>query len=327
MNKVLQKTRLPSKVFKIENYGKFVGFYTESTSFNPLYDSTLINLNRSAILLFETYHSFKYFLFSGNNLAEYYKKMHFLVYIEESFNFQEILNQSSPMIFHMSFLHTLDDPVFMHTLIKIETFKAPDCSEIKLKYFNAFSGLRRKWINSNFFSEKVKDFHGCALKFMIYNELLIFDPESKGMGRELIDEIAKSLNFVVQHHPIGGKNDRTSAGVDTFKRDIIVLVKPIREFLKRKFTNVGRAYGSLPLKHLYVTHPFTSTETILLTSQTKQYSQFEKNLMPFEVEVWHWTMASLATGLLVIFVLKFTPEYVQKFVFGSRVKTPVLNLM
>jgi hypothetical protein len=50
--------------------------------------------------------------------------------------------------------------------------------------------------------------------------------------------------------------------------------------------------------------------------------------LPFEIELWCWLIGTLVLLVAVAAVIqRFTPEFVQKFVFGSRVNTPILNMM
>jgi hypothetical protein len=69
------------------------------------------------------------------------------------------------------------------------------------------------------------------------------------------------------------------------------------------------------------------TDFIFFVSRSAPYSFLEKALMPFDSEIWYWLVGFVAIGILVIVVVTFMSQKVQNFIFGLRVRAPMLNLM
>jgi hypothetical protein len=76
-----------------------------------------------------------------------------------------------------------------------------------------------------------------------------------------------------------------------------------------------------------VSYSFIVTDYVFLVSRSAPYSFFEKALMPFDIEVWYCLIGFLAVGLLVIVVVSFMSQKIRNFVFGLRVRAPMLNLV
>jgi hypothetical protein len=74
-------------------------------------------------------------------------------------------------------------------------------------------------------------------------------------------------------------------------------------------------------------YPFTTYDWLIILSKTKPYTQWQKIYFPFEFDVWIWLLITYCVGFCVISVIKKMPIYVQHFVFGLKVKNPILNFM
>jgi hypothetical protein len=72
---------------------------------------------------------------------------------------------------------------------------------------------------------------------------------------------------------------------------------------------------------------FLVTDYVFLVSRSPLYSFFEKALLPFDQEVWHWLIGFLAAGLLVIVIVSFMSQKIRNFVFGLGIRAPMLNLV
>jgi ABC-type methionine transport system permease subunit len=87
--------------------------------------------------------------------------------------------------------------------------------------------------------------------------------------------------------------------------------------------------AAIPEKQSYIASTFTFfvVDHIFLVSRSEPYSFLEKALMPFDSEIWYWLIGFLAFGVLVIVVVSFMSQKVQNFVFGLKVRAPMLNLV
>lgn len=167
-------------------------------------------------------------------------------------------------------------------------FQQPNCREWNEKEVNRFSSQTKRREWLEYFLEKFYQFNGC--------ELVLAVPYP-GQG------------FVEVYWDSNGV-------VDEVQGEGIRIFEAIGESLMRFLS-----YSD----HWWLSPPFSTFEEIILISRSKPYTQFEKLFLPFKIEV--WTIITLSAAVVTIFILRFTPKYSQQFVFGSRVRTPVMNFM
>lgn len=310
VNKVIKKTEIPLKILKVQN------------------PETIIKLNQSAILLFKTLNLFQVFLNSSLLYNEYPKSFHFIVYIEDLVHFNWAIDTVSFFVMHSSFIYeALRNEIYY--LVIVDSSLGAFCREKEPVAINSFIKNTRKWYMPNFFRGEKNDFKGCELTIGIsLPEPIIFD-EGKvaidGYGKIIIDEIAKSLNIQCYFYGINEHVKNRYGNVPDLW-DVFILASSLRKTdrLKKSTTLFIRQAKKYPA---HATFPFTSVDTVVLISQPALYTQFEKNILPFQIEVWVLLISTLMFAAGVIAVMKFTPRSQQQFVFGSRVSTPGLNLL
>lgn len=186
---------------------------------------------------------------------------------------------------------------------------------------NRFSSATKRWERSEFFLEKFSNFNGCELTIVVpypYNSLadVVFDSNGtlmkvSGEGNRIFEVIGENVNFAIRFNPFNTAS---------------------REFYNRSFGEDLKLYA-FPMRFLStldnvcMSPPFRTYDDLILISRSKPYTQFEKLFLPFEIEAWTWMIVTLSATVATIFVLRFAPKYVQNFVFGTRVQTPVMNLL
>lgn len=205
-------------------------------------------------------------------------------------------------------------------------FQQPKCRDWITIEINRFSATTRRWKHQDFFPEKFNNFNGCELVVLAGypHELAIqIDTRWKGTGGNLSDgfvwgwaidfsaELAHYQNFTIHYTTLSFATRQWSN--ESLKWDYIVFTSSLREIFYKK-------------RHeLHITTPFTTADRLILISRFKPYTQFEKLILPFDEEVWHWLIVALITAMVTIFVVKLTAKEVQRFVFGRFVTTPMLN--
>jgi hypothetical protein len=232
------------------------------------------------------------------------REFRFLVYIN-SFNFLIPKKPLEPTqtFFHTNFLLNIDDTPCID-LITFTTFQKPKCRVVNPQHINRYWKGMRTWEKEEFSIRKFKNFDGCQL--FLLNEI---------PGRILmikVDEIVqKKLNYVIASLR---RNNRTMA-------DYILKDRLLRDS-NDKLKILNKAVS------LYTpTHHYTFIDRLFVVSRFEPLSNFKKTLLPFDDDVWFWLIGSLVLGVLVIFVVSFTKPTIRKFVFGSRVQAPLLNLV
>jgi hypothetical protein len=88
----------------------------------------------------------------------------------------------------------------------------------------------------------------------------------------------------------------------------------------RRKIGVGTSTGDM-------THYVFVQDLVFVVTRPEPYSFFEKALLPLDAEVWWWLIGFLAFGVMVIVVVSFMSRTIRNFVFGMKVKAPLLNMM
>jgi hypothetical protein len=324
----MKNLKIPAKVIRAEEkeiLGPFDSYVTDEILEQMKREFKRIKLDKSAVLFFETYNSFKYFVNHSSLVTEYPKDLNFLVFIKERFDFEEMLSSENSFVLRASFIEEMSAGDMEFFLVTAKTRQSPNCQQWTQETINIFSRKNQTWRFPKFFREDIKDFQGCEVVFAFkVPNSLIFEVkpngELDGYGKIFIEEIAKSLNISSKLLSIPHEKYFS----EPF--DVFVSTSSMRQlFTMKRFQNSIDFYATA--SDAFVTHPFTVIDSVLLIPQPSPYSQFEKVFLPFEKEVWVWLLVTLAGGLVAITIIKFTSKTVQKFVFGSRVLSPVLNFV
>lgn len=283
-----------------------------------------INIEQSAVLLFDTLKSYHDFHDRAVLINRYSKQFHFLVYIlyfdkiqQEKMLTNKLTDQSDIFRFESIIMQNTDESLRLITFV---TFQQPTCHAWTETQVNHFSVITKKWKSREFFLEKYKNYNGCELVIMFaYPSHPAFDVrlddmenvvEIVGYGTVFLREIGKHLNYTIQYNFF---NQFTGTYYNaSIKHDFMTFVHTLK---------------SLTQSNIQVTWTFTTSEDIILISKSDAYTQFEKLFLPFDDGTWLWLIITLSMALLTILLVKLTSTKVQNFVFGTKVKTPILNLM
>ena len=246
------------------------------------------------------------------------KKYHFISYIEnEDF---KIWTTNFKTNNKFNFEYFLENGKFHITLWTFNRFVQPSCRSWTKTFVNRFSKIDGRWENGNFEVEKFKNFNGCQLVFrvqgigpplntaVIANRKLI---RMIGIGPKTIETISKHLNFTLKYDPFHG--DKSLIG-QNLPFDLQLMMASMRQ---RSGVKNGGVF----------TFPFHKIDGIFMISRNGPYTPFEKNFIPFEAEVWLWLIATLLFIAASIAITNFAPTHVFKFIFGSKVSSPSLNMM
>lgn len=284
-------------------------------------EKSVIEINNSAVMLFDTLRSYQDFHRRVSLTNMFSKQLHFLIYISDLKKTQiNLLLSVTNEIFHFEtiLLHDKEDSICLVTFI---TFQQPNCRAWQAIEINRFSKTTKNWENREFFVEKFDNFNGCQLIVEVPypNEPsagVEFDESGVlknvwGYSVKLIEEISHNLNFKINFNPYQ-KHQKKFYFYSTTTDFVLI------ESAMRYAPRYGRRF---------FTHPMTTSEIMFLISKNDLYTQFEKIFLPFEFEVWVWLIITMSTGIIVISIIKLSSKHIQNFVFGSKVSTPMLNLV
>jgi hypothetical protein len=163
--------------------------------------------------------------------------------------------------------------------------------------------------------EKFRNFNGCKLvgvthsnnppKSMLVKHLM----RAVGYGPYIFQEVRKNLNYSYGFAFYDEKEKKVKS---------VPYVSVLIDSIRRKFSR------KLPGR---TTFAFTEDDVIIIVSQFQPYTPLEKVFMPFEPEVWYGLIATFIFISSVIVVTRFLSKKWFKFVFGSRVQSPMTNMM
>jgi hypothetical protein len=266
-------------------------------------------IKQSAVLLFNESARFSEFYRKTTIINEFPKKIYLFVYIQHfkyydlsqfhfnPWNLKEICN-------NIYFLLDQQDekPI---SLVTLTVFQQPNCRSFQSVLVNYFTKTTRKWEGKKFTEEKFRNFNGC--------ELVIAFSDFSWQLLDVIKAIESNLNFKSK---IVLSNESTTH--DYILRQNSMRMVDSFEFEAKTF----KQYRQYTLTNYVYVH-----DVVFIVSRPAPYTFLEKALLPFDAEVWWWLIGFLAFGVMVIAVVSFMNKKIRDFVFGMKVKAPLLNMM
>lgn len=282
-----------------------------------------VKINQSAILIFDNIVSYFKFHRRPIYVNKYWKMFHFVVYIaellenEKSLISSSFVNPSSLLQYESFLMETKNKSL---VLMNYKMFQQPNCREWKNIVVNEYSTNLNAWKTKVFFPEKLQTFNGCEMVVVVMLPAepiagVDFDKTGKmikawGYGIEMNEEIGRNLNYTSVYNPFFIKNE--SLHNKTMWPDFYIYSLRLR---------------LIPGMDCAHTHVFTTVEDFFLITKGKLFTPFEKLFLPFDDDVWMWMIITLAVALTTIFILKLTAKKYQNFVFGSKVNSPIMNML
>lgn len=171
-------------------------------------------IERSAILFFNNWDSYKTFFFRSSLTNKYDKYLYFLIYIDEqrefyNWNTVKVFVNNQPRFYHEHFLNYNKTSI---TLSAAETFVQPHCRDIRQVEINHFLKSDLKWENQKFTMEKFENFNGCEMNIAaVFPQNLALSVDFDANGENFIvrgytttfnELISKSLNYTYIYNPV-----------------------------------------------------------------------------------------------------------------------------
>ncbi|KAG5671334.1 hypothetical protein PVAND_001537 [Polypedilum vanderplanki] len=278
-----------------------------------------------------------------------FKKLKFLVYVEEIQTFQNLKDAVRELNFTFS-IHTSDIRYFEFFITADEKFvnlsanllySEDHCGQFKPEFLNSFNISAQKWNQKLQNFDHFNNFHGCIVNFLFpYSEGFYI----KDFGHhKFTDNVRKKLSFQLNsgNSKYGGSLHEiaeTLAKLYNFSSHYTIYGcrpedKDYKLFPTKNFnTSLWNYYafttdyynGSLDFHH---TLPFTDVEYYYLISYNDFYNNYEKLLFPFDATTWLLLLFTFGLTFITILVLRFTSQYVRTIIYGKDVKTPGFNAL
>lgn len=226
-------------------------------------------------------------------------------------------------IYNVNVIYATTNETVLVSFLPFES--SENCGSTKPKVINIFRN--GKFENVMIFSQKMKNFNGCPLRVVTFEDedvvMRIGNDEYRGYCIDLLMALAKQLNFrpdinfLTQDFPYGMVYDNgTSTGalgeLHNNRSDIALgdfFLKPNR-FLKFDFTV---SYQVMTL--------------VWIIPPGRRFMPIEKMLLPFEVPVWIFLIITITIGIIVILFINTKLPTMKPFVYGKNIHHPFLNMI
>lgn len=175
------------------------------------------------------------------------------------------------------------------------------CHLNQIRTINTFTGKARRWEKSRFYPDKYKTFYGCNIEVIFSKDL------TNMFSNEIFYLIAEQLSFRMTKVEMTYEQF-TNLDLNEVMTEAIVL--------QNNFNGQQTFSSPVFIDHLTFLVPIGEPLTDL-----------ERMFAAFDDETWIAIGVTFAIGLVVILVIKLMPKYVQNFVFGRNIRTPILNMV
>jgi len=202
-------------------------------------------------------------------------------------------------------------------LVVIEFYSPGVCAEYQANVINRFSKQKMVWEKTIQPITRIDNFYGCPF-VVIPQELTAAINVTKdsnlnkvftGYAKEILDEFANIVKINISYKVLEASHftiDRFSNGTTT----IFIAFYPVLEL---------SSYGDIV--------PFMNSDLFFAIHHGYRYTDWEILLLAYDTPTWILIAITFAASFIVIFLLRFMPLFVRKFVFGRDVTTPALNIL
>lgn len=272
-------------------------------------------LNKSALLIFDSFESLK--LFNNNvNLTSYFPKEITVYVLCNDITDDDISSLDDTLI--LQFQYFLVHEVAAIRLLTFVWYSEVQCKIQQLIEVNRFERHSKSWKSSNFNLKKFRNFHGCmlvvagrplkpAFDFMIDNQT--GEVSFTGYNYNVIKALSRNLNYDFLINPF------------IFAHGIMLHqeLSSDMEIWSNSLTLMGKS-------SVFFTQPYIFTTTNFIVSPEGDFNDYEKLLFPFDSYVWFHIILTFVAAFVTIGVVNFMSIARQNFVFGRNVSTPALNV-
>jgi hypothetical protein len=281
--------------------------------------STLRNrfeVQESGIVVVESVKALKYFNSKAVLANSFSKDMRLYVYVKKTTIDELKYNdfESRNIAFSQYFLVENEFTIDLLTYVPSPV----ECESLLTTKVNSFDKKTEKWINSEFYFEKFKNFYGCKLIFsiLLQSESFVANYNHKtktndysGYTHDIFAGISSQLNY--EYVPIPWSED---FGVRSKHSSLFIYVKAFKDL------------DSQSESFAFLTKVFLFYDEIIAVPPGQAFNAYEKLLSPFDYHIWLMVVVTFCIAILTIFIVSFSSEFVKNLVFGKNIHSPILNV-
>lgn len=215
-------------------------------------------------------------------------------------------------------------------LVTFRPFKRTACGDTTSIYWDKFENGTFAKGPRYAFPDKLTNLYECPIRVVTFERCPAVCRVTKGketsivgFDMDIINLLGQTLNFTVDRNFLQGEEqwgivypNGTATGaikkIQANESDIAIGNYLLRANRVATMDN-SIVYFSFPV--VFAIPPGT------------RLSPFEKLLRPFEIYVWICLLFTLSVGVLVILVLNYKLKGLRAFVYGTGIKTPIMNML
>ncbi|XP_055611589.1 uncharacterized protein LOC129758145 [Uranotaenia lowii] len=186
------------------------------------------------------------------------------------------------------------------------------------------------WEKDDIFSDRLREFHGCPLKFGTFDNRPYIDLTWDYLGRLsldgfeglLVNLIAKNLNFTIDvvipsDNAMWGysREDGRSTGLMKLLQD---------ETVDFSASSIGYTIERSKILSTGVTH--YNSYIVFAVPSGRAYSSFEKLFLPFLWDTWYAIFGTLVIAIGIIVFMNARTDFVRDLIYGTAIRAPISNL-
>lgn len=205
------------------------------------------------------------------------------------------------------------------------------CNYIDLNYLGKFENIPLEIDRSIFFPKKANNLRGCPLivgawqnaPYMILSKNCTGHIEMNGIQGNFFNYMAAKRNFTIEVKEY--ENDNNPQGIVYQNGTSSKALKWIQDH-KVNVSTGAYSLSSLKSGFFSPTYIYMTDYATFIVPVGRPISYFKAVFLPFKFQLWIALATCFLLAYLLIFIIQFMNPSVGVFVYGYRVRYPVLNL-
>lgn len=224
--------------------------------------------------------------------------------------------------------HPKNDDLLLYTYFPYAENECEHAQPVLLHRLSPFTMLHP---SVELYPTKLSNFHGCPIRVATFDyppyTMLESDGSNRrklrGMEGDMLQMISKALNFSIELVEVAGLDKWGEIyGNGSFSGAVKMVIDEAVNMTVGCFSMRGERMSLMKASISYYT-----IKVMFAVPPGRPYTAFEKLFRPFGVTTWSLVTIFMAVGIGVIFLLKFYPPNVRRFIYGSGTGMAMMNLL
>lgn len=278
-------------------------------------DDQHFNLAHSAVVIFDSFENYQKFEDRINLEQKGPKVVNILIYCADLTVAK--LKDNLPKDFYQFRSYIIENEGEI-ILVSTKLFLPSKCYQQSLVAINKFSKCKLKWKRANFFTTKIRNFHGCPLEFGAIKDNFpssIIDSSDgqtyriHGYNIFMVRALQRSLNYTISYKHVTHRQVTNSD--NPHRIDLLTVLIDRNTFY-----------------HFEISAPYYSSSLVIIAPPGKPYTPLEKLVLPFDEAVWILFTLLFATAFATVAMINLCKsQSIKDFVFGENISNPALNIL